>query len=108
MESGWRSSYGDAWKKTVTLKELNDATVAWAEFEYNKGFHKEIESNPLERFLKNQDVSRPVPETELLKQAFRLRDRRRLRRSDGTISILGKRLRFQAGTVILKKFMLLT
>lgn len=78
-------------KKVLTLKELNDATVAWAEFEYNKGFHKEIESTPLERFLKNQDVSRPVPEIELLKQAFRLRDRRRLRRSDGTISILGKR-----------------
>lgn len=78
-------------KKILSLKELNDATVAWGEIEYNKGHHKEIETTPLDRFLKHQDVSRPAPELDILKQAFRLRDRRTLRKSDGTISILGKR-----------------
>ena len=78
-------------KKILTLKELNDATVSWSELEYNKGLHKEISSTPLERFLKNQDVSRPSPELEVLRQAFCLRESRTLRQSDGTISILGKR-----------------
>lgn len=78
-------------KKVLTLKELNDATVAWGELEYNKGLHKEIATTPLDRFLNNQDVSRPAPELDILKQAFRLRDRRGIRRSDGTISIMGKR-----------------
>lgn len=38
-------------KKVLTLKELNYATVTWGELEYNKGFHKEIETTPLERFF---------------------------------------------------------
>lgn len=90
-------------KKILTLKELNDATVAWAELEYNKGLHKEIETTPLERFLKNQDVSRPAPEIDVLKQAFRLRQLRNVRRSDGTVSVLGKRFELPSRYCHLKK-----
>lgn len=78
-------------KKVLTLKELNDATVSWGEFEYNKKEHDEIKTTPMERFLKNQDVGRPAPELEILKNAFRLEANRTLRKSDGTVSIQGKR-----------------
>ncbi len=90
-------------KKILTMKELNDATVAWGELEYNKGLHKEIDTTPLERFLKNQDVSRPAPEIDILKQAFRLQESRSVRRSDGTISVLGKRFEIPSRYCHLKK-----
>lgn len=90
-------------KKILTLKELNDATVAWGELEYNKGLHKEIETTPLARFLKNQDVSRLAPEIDILKQAFRLQEQRSVRRSDGTISVLGKRFEIPSRYCHLKK-----
>jgi transposase InsO family protein len=78
-------------KKILTLKELNDATVSWGEFEYNKKPHTEIKMTPLERFLRGQDVGRPAPELDILKRAFRLEANRTLRKSDCTISIKGKR-----------------
>ncbi len=78
-------------KKVLSLKELNDATQAWAEHEYNKSKHDAIEMSPIERFLKDQDVSRSSPEIEDLKNAFRREASRRMRRSDGTVSIKGKR-----------------
>ena len=44
-------------KKVLSLKELNDATQAWAEHEYNKSKHDAIEMSPIEIFLKDQAVS---------------------------------------------------
>lgn len=78
-------------KKHITLKELNDITLAWAEVEYNKATHSEIKTSPLNRFINNRDVSRKCPSLEELKSAFREETTRSVRRSDATISIEGKR-----------------
>jgi transposase InsO family protein len=78
-------------KKHITLKELNDMTLAWAEIEYNKANHTEIKTSPLNRFLNNRDVGRKCPPIEELKNAFREETTRSVRKSDATISIEGKR-----------------
>jgi hypothetical protein len=74
-----------------TLTLINEATQAWVEMEYNRKFHSEIGGTPLERFLKDRSVLRESPSGEKLRQAFRRRLWRTQRRSDGTISIEGRR-----------------
>jgi transposase InsO family protein len=71
----------------LTLEYLNLSTQAWIEMEYNRGFHSEIGMTPLERFLQGSSVLRPCPEPETLKVAFSVEEKRKQRRSDGTISI---------------------
>ena len=78
-------------QKSLTLKSLNDMTQAWIEMEYNRLFHSEINSTPLERYLGSNDVSRPSPPSDELKAAFRLTVRRRRRRTDSTVSVEGVR-----------------
>ncbi len=78
-------------KKLLTLKELNDLTIAWAEVEYNKSNHSELESTPLNRFLNNSDISRECPDLNYLNQVFRREVIRTTRRSDATISVESKR-----------------
>ena len=78
-------------KKHITLKELNDITLSWAEIEYNKANHSEIKTSPLNRFLNNRDVSRKCLPLEELKGAFREETTRSVRKSDATISVEGKR-----------------
>jgi putative transposase len=78
-------------KKDLTLKFLNDATIAWAEADYNKANHDEIKTTPLRRFLDDQSVLRESPSSELLKNAFCRQERRKLRKSDTSISIQGIR-----------------
>ena len=78
-------------KKVITLKELNDLTTAWAEIEYNKSNHTELNSTPLNRFLNNSDVSRNCPDLDYLNQMFRREVIRTVRRSDATISVESKR-----------------
>lgn len=77
--------------KELSLAQLNEATLAWFEMEYNRSLHTEIGCTPLQRHLKGNDVSRPSPSSEELRQAFRRETTRLQRRSDGTISIEGKR-----------------
>ena len=78
-------------QKDLTLKMLNDATQAWAEIEYNQVVHRETRERPLDRFMKGKDVGRPCPSSETLRMAFRAEVRRTQRRSDGTITIEGRR-----------------
>ena len=75
----------------LTLSELNDATAAWVEMEYNRTPHRELGDTPLNRFLNDKSVSRPSPSSEELRLAFRRQVARRQRRTDGTVSIEGKR-----------------
>lgn len=37
-------------KKNLTLKDLNDYTVAWIEMEYNRSTHVDIKCAPIDRF----------------------------------------------------------
>jgi putative transposase len=82
--------------RNLTLAQLNQATQAWCELEYNRKVHSEIAATPLERYLKGRDVGRPCPSSETLRLAFGLQQRRSLRRSDGTLSIEGRRFEVPA------------
>jgi len=77
--------------KDLTLAQLNEATLAWVEMEYNRKVHSELGCPPLERFIRNRDLGRPCPKSEELRMAFTAAARRTQRRSDGTISIEGIR-----------------
>lgn len=75
----------------LTLEFLNQTTQAWIEMEYNRCHHEEIKQSPLQRFLKEANVSRPSPDSETIRLAFSLQQPRSQRQSDGTISINAKR-----------------
>jgi transposase InsO family protein len=77
--------------KELTLELLNEATQAWVELEYNKKPHQELGVAPLCRYLDGPDVGRPSPNSDALRDAFRLVQWRTQRRSDGTLSIEGRR-----------------
>lgn len=77
--------------RRLDLKLLNEATQAWVTGEYNKSRHSELGESPLSRFLRGPSVLRESPDAETLRLAFRRRERRRVRRSDGTISLRGRR-----------------
>lgn len=72
----------------LTLGQLNDATQAWVEMEYNRKDHSELAGQtPLQRYLEVRDVGRPCPGTAELQLAFTTEATRTQRRSDGTISL---------------------
>ena len=75
----------------LTLKMLNDATVAWVEQDYNRRQHRELGTTPYKRLAESTDASRPCPGSDELKAAFRIVRERTLRRSDGTVSVEGIR-----------------
>jgi len=75
----------------LSLARLNTMTQAWVEREYNNRRHSELGTTPLRRFLDGKDVGRPSPTSEILRQAFCADDRRTQRKSDGTISLEGRR-----------------
>jgi hypothetical protein len=78
-------------KRDLTLEELNAVTQAWVEMEYNRKIHSETKQSPVDRFLHGNSVLRAAPETSVITLSFRRDESRTQRRSDGTISILGKR-----------------
>ena len=77
--------------KDLTLAQLNEATLAWIELEYNRKVHSEIAQSPLARYVEAKDVGRPCPESEHLRQAFTAQLSRTQRQSDGTLSVEGIR-----------------
>jgi len=78
-------------EKNLTLELLNRATLAWLELEYNRRWHSEIDTTPLERFLAVPSVLRPSPSSDELRRAFRRQEFRTQRRSDGTLTVGGVR-----------------
>jgi len=78
-------------EKELTLKLLNDATIAWVEMDYHRHTHSETGQTPLERFLTGPEVSRATPSPEELRMAFTVEKTRSLRRTDCTISLEGQR-----------------
>jgi transposase InsO family protein len=73
------------------LGPLNALTQAWLEQEYHRSVHRELATTPLRRYLDERSVGRPAPSSEALRRAFRRIEARRLRRSDCTLSLAGKR-----------------
>lgn len=77
--------------RDLTLTQLNEATQAWIEMEYNRKANSETGSAPVALCIRDKDVGRPCPSSEELRQAFTLHAQRTQRRSDGTVSIEGVR-----------------
>jgi transposase InsO family protein len=75
----------------LSLDQLNEATLAWCEIEYNRKIHSETDQTPLERYLHDKDVGRPCPDTEQVRLAFTAEVTRTQRRSDGSFSLEGVR-----------------
>ena len=80
----------------LTLEVLNQATQAWVEQEYHRTHHAEIGDTPLARYLAGPNVARPCPDSAELRAAFRIEITRRQRRSDGTVSLAGRRFEIPA------------
>jgi transposase InsO family protein len=80
----------------LTLARLNTITQAWVEQEYHRAHHTEIGSSPLRRYLDGNSVGRDCPGSDALRRAFRCTLTRRQRRSDGTLSLAGKRFEVPA------------
>jgi putative transposase len=76
----------------LTLAQLNQATLAWLEIEYQRRPHSELDRRtPLQCFVDDRDVGRPAPGADALREAFTAEVTRTQRRSDGTLSLLGRR-----------------
>jgi transposase InsO family protein len=80
----------------LTLQRLNEATQAWVELEYQRKVHSELGGAPLKRALDGRSVGRPSPDSEALRRAFRQQVQRTQRRSDGTLTVLGRRFELPA------------
>ena len=80
----------------LTLELLNLGTQAWVEQEYHRTHHTEIGETPLSRYLAGPNVARPCPGAAELLGAFRIEITRRQRRSDGTVSLAGRRFEIPA------------
>lgn len=81
----------------LTLDLLNEATQAWVEREYHRTLHSELGCTPLERYLQGPEVGRESPGSEDLRRAFRAEISRTQRRSDGTLSLAGRRFEIPSG-----------
>ena len=75
----------------LTLKSLNDATLAWVEGEYNHRLHRELGCSPVHRLVSTKSVARLAPESDVIRRAFRRTITRSQRKSDGTVSVEGRR-----------------
>ena len=76
----------------LSLGALNEATLAWAEMEYNRKVHSELGMTPWQAALQHKDVGRPCPNSEALRLAFTAEWARKVRRSDLTTSLKAVRL----------------
>lgn len=75
----------------LTLELLNEATQAWVDLDYNRQRHAELGTTPLARWLEGPDVLREAPDAQHMHRAFRRTVSRRVRHSDATISLDGRR-----------------
>jgi hypothetical protein len=80
----------------LSLKLLNQATLAWVEMEYNRKVHSELGRTPLDCAVHQKAVSRPCPSTQDLQLAFTAEVSRKQRRSDGTFTLDGIRFEVPA------------
>jgi putative transposase len=75
----------------LSLAQLNQATQAWTEHEYNCKLHSETGEAPITRFLAGPSVMRPCPDSAALRLAFTRTETRTQRKSDGSVVIDGRR-----------------
>lgn len=75
----------------LTLAQLNEATIAWVEFEYHRKHHSELNTTPIQRYMNDTSAGRDCPSSADLRLAFCMQVKRKQRKSDGTFSLDGKR-----------------
>ncbi|QKE38199.1 MAG: hypothetical protein HO273_05260 [Ferrovum myxofaciens] len=76
----------------LTLAQLNEASFAWVEHEYQVSPHRELNgATPMQRFIASPSVLRECPDSETLRRHFRIEVTRKQRQSDGTVSLDGRR-----------------
>lgn len=75
----------------LSLRQLNDATQAWVEMEYNRKEHSELGQSPLAAYQQAPDVGRPAPDAAAVTLSFTAELVRTQRRSDGTLTVAGVR-----------------
>ena len=80
----------------LSLDKLNDATVAWVERDYHRRVHRELGTTPLKRLVESDDASRSCPDGDVLRAAFRITVKRRVRGSEGAVSVEGVRYQVPA------------
>ena len=79
-------------QQSLTLRQLNQATQAWVEGDYHQKNNRALDGQtPINCYLQHHDVGRLCPDSQVLRTAFRKQTQRKQRRSDGTISLEGKR-----------------
>ena len=96
QESFWKPLEGRLIKmlpreKRVTLDVLNAVTQAWVEQDYHTTVHSETKETPLFRFLNQKHVLRPGLAFNDMKKCFRMRVKRTVRKTDGTLTLDGTR-----------------
>ena len=77
--------------RDLDLDQLNTFTQAWVEQDYHQNRHAELGVTPMRRYLDAPNVGRDCPGSKVLRSAFCRTVKRRQRRSDGTLSLAGKR-----------------
>jgi putative transposase len=79
--------------ENLSLRQLNQYTQAWVEGDYHHKINAELSGqSPMDCYLNHPDnVGRDCPDSKQLRQFFTQPITRKLRRSDGTISVDGKR-----------------
>ncbi len=82
--------------KELSLDRLNLLLQAWVERDYHCKTHSETTQTPARRFFEGANVLRPAPDPKAIRDAFRQRVTRRVRHSDATVSIEGKRYELPA------------
>lgn len=78
-------------EKDLNLDDLNRFSNVWAEKEYNHRVHSELKKSPIEKWISMEKVTRSGPSLDDMKNAFRREIERKVRRTDGTFSLEGKR-----------------
>jgi len=79
-------------QENLTLRQLNQTTQAWVEGDYHQKGNEALKGRtPIDCYLQHHDVGRDCPGSQALQKAFRKQTKRKQRRSDGTISLEGKR-----------------
>lgn len=75
----------------LTLNRLNELLQAWVKVDYNQRIHSELRESPEDRYASAKSVARRSPSAQGLREAFRLHEARKIRKSDLTLSIEGER-----------------
>ena len=78
-------------EQNLTLERLNHLTGIWAEREYNQAVHSQIKQSPLEKWIISEKVTRPSFKLDEMRLCFRREVERKVRQSDKTFSLEGKR-----------------